>query len=195
MATYRISSKLKLFGLAGGGSEKEAPRDLIAYKIFVKTPSGYMSKTGSGEIYKKNLLYEASETKTQENGLIGEGYFHPFPTLEDAFIFLDSSKVPELSRYSKKEIDNLVIMKILIPKGSKYYSGNYGPYLGNYASKEMILKEEIRDNRDWRTVGIPGENGEFTGIIGKQNINTNKITRIPVKYHNRPLNPLGIRYK
>jgi hypothetical protein len=79
--SYKIKrfNKLKLFGLAGGSSEEISNRDLIAYKIFVKTPSGYKSKIGE-EAYKKNKLYEASDFNGPKNELIGEGYFHSFPT-------------------------------------------------------------------------------------------------------------------
>lgn len=120
---------------------KVAEENIICYKVVRKLHPGVYKSEFFGHLYVRAQLNKMSEDilsitpsciindqRTVEKG------FHSFTCKEDAYKY-------KATRGNKSDVPYIVV-KYIIPKGSKYIEGTYGEY-PNYVSDKIICVQEI----------------------------------------------------
>ena len=126
-------------------SPEIAKEDIIAYKVLeinydvIFTPYQYMS-------IEFNKLYIDTKQEREEFNRLTFGVYHLFSSIEDAILLKEHSEKKYANRYNKVKF---IIVKAIIPKGTKYYVGKceIGCKLDDafqhesYGAKSVIYKE------------------------------------------------------
>lgn len=108
---------------------------------------------------------------------VGEGMFHSYASIEDA-----EHDVVEFH-------DGNIIFHAIIPKGAKYFEGDFGG-VGGYASSEILITQTVAYFNDWFELldSAAEDNKESIEVLYRDELNNRgKI----VERYNLPLNENG----
>ncbi len=124
---------------------RSANEDIIAYKVLefsrgiLHTPFQYMP-------IEFNVTYTDKKSETWDDLYLYSGVYHLFSSIEDAKLFKAHA---EETYVNKNNLSIFIIVKAIIPKGTKYYVGKCK--LGwkfddifqheSYGTKSVIYKE------------------------------------------------------
>ena len=117
---------------------KKANKDIICYKVLIKDKrTGAMRSPVAGYTFEPNKEYTAERAKRFDRMEIGSGYFHTFDVIYEANKFRRAT-----SRWTCSMHD-AVVFRCKIPEGTSYYEGVDNCYRHGYASKKLVLLEEV----------------------------------------------------
>lgn len=122
---------------------KVATEDIICYKFAIIRKNQRLSPFQLtpymiGEVMEDKGEVEINESISDKKYYIGKGMFHSFAHLSDAAD----------RRYYFQALFNMMdeycIYKCIIPKGTKYYEGTFAYNIWGYASRSLLIAEEIK---------------------------------------------------
>ena len=127
---------------------KFAKQDIICYKFLIKKKEGFFTPYRYN-IVKIGKLLEDSKSVTMDEGeffrgnkyQLKGGVFHSYKHIESAVEDIEWFK--EESYYKSCQFH---IFKCIIPKGTCYYEGIDSAGDECYASRKIIIKEEIKND-------------------------------------------------
>ena len=131
MCLYLKSSKVRI-----------AKEDIICYKFLVKEVGSYFTPYQSSLIEVGKLIEDTESlmiektSKRDFNFILYGGMFHTFKDIEAA------RKDVRWFANNMSRVNEYVIFKCIIPKGTEYYEGTFEAYKC-YASKKLIISEVV----------------------------------------------------
>lgn len=119
---------------------KKADKDIICYKVLIKDrQTGTLRAPVASYTYELNKVHTAERAKRIDIKEITSGYFHTFNAIYEADKFCRATSKWVDSRQTS------VIFRCKIPEGTYYYEGVDNCYRFGYASKKLVLLEEVKD--------------------------------------------------
>lgn len=99
------------------------------YSNFLMEPGEHYEEKEENVIMSRNY-YVSDDDDEYDAWDIGEGMFHSYASIEDAVHDVDEFH------------DGNIIFHAIIPKGAKYFEGEFGGVVG-YASNEILITESV----------------------------------------------------
>lgn len=125
-------------------SPKIAEEDIVAYKVLEIQNNRFLTPFQLMPIA-FNKLYTNDKRERSEFNRITFGVYHLFSSIEDAILFKEHAE----KNYNTLNLSKFIIVKAIIPKGTKYYIGKteIGSDLDkmfqyeSYGAKSVIYKK------------------------------------------------------
>lgn len=123
-----------------------AKEDIIAYKVLEINCDDLMFTPYLHMSIEFNKLYIDIKQEREEFNRLTSGVYHLFSSIEDAILLKEHSEKKYANRFNRSKF---IIVKAIIPKGTKYYVGKceIGCKLDDvfryesYGTKSVIYKE------------------------------------------------------
>lgn len=146
------------------------------YRNFEMEPGGHYEEKEENFIMSQRN-YVTDDKNEYDAWEVGEGMFHSYASIEDA--------VQDVVEFC----DGNIIFHAIIPKGAKYFAGEFGAIVG-YASNEIIITENVAFFDDYFELldSASMDEGESIEVLYRNELNNrDKI----VEKYNLPLNEDG----
>lgn len=116
--------------------KKIATENIVCYKVLVKNKDGKLRSCFYRHEWVFGTEYEEKETITDFYE-IGKGAFHSYKNLQDA---IDNYNIVRGSwALMGGDIDEIIVVECIIPKGTEYYYGYTLDEEPSYASKKIKI--------------------------------------------------------
>lgn len=143
---------------------KTATEDIVCWKVLEKTGDNVYRSPYEHYPYKLNTTIKDDGNRVQniEKKIYG-GCFHTYMNMEDAFqsMTMSNNEVDHIRKrwpgkgYPRFNCYYSVVVKCIIPKGTKYYEGTFkneqNDLARSYASKRLKVTNEVMTTSEFET--------------------------------------------